>query len=582
MAYTEPELPSGSFDGYIGIAAGVTKVPDQGGRYVLMAEPLDEAFRRGDSWRIETNLRMTVGELYSNSGTSKKEFLVGGGVYLDENMQPFEDGILVGRSRQINVMLYANETIDPLPATVSFVQDGVATSSAEVSLSLVGTTSSGSSIYVGPVELVTSAGAALKNKLLVDDVTVAGTGALSTTVSGSERVYGLASEVWVEVEGIFAQNDVGRDNNLLGQVLDIKKDGPLWIRYRVKGTEQRIDHLSTSLESTFDETSTIHVGFYGGPPSFVVSGSNDPFPELVVNGLYESDWDGRDNTQAERLLLEGVYALNTEVEFLQQGVAVVASALDTVPITVGAPWASNYGPLYSDLFPHNPYQYLNLDYSGYSNPARIAQSELADGTKYNQIAEDQSQVSDSNQVWERLKRQDAIMTFGGHSAPGETHFYSSLDPNHNDDFWSVFASTPEMAADPRPAFFSYAEDYASEDLRDVHFVILLGCQTGLPSNDLENNLAWLLVNRGVDIVMGTSLNTEKETAALFSQHFWAYACNTHSIQAAQVLAAQEVRILMPGEDEEHYLALDLPSYFEGSAGLKDGFLWPARYGISTN
>jgi len=95
LAYTEPEWPSGYFDGYVGVAAGVTKVPDQGGRYVLMAEPLDEAFRRGDAWRIETNVRMTVGQSYSNSGTSKKEFEVGGGMFLDEAWRPFSEEIRV-------------------------------------------------------------------------------------------------------------------------------------------------------------------------------------------------------------------------------------------------------------------------------------------------------------------------------------------------------------------------------------------------------------------------------------------------------------------------------------------------------
>lgn len=95
LAYTEPEQPSGAFDGVIGVAAGVTKAPDQGGSYVLVAEPLDEAFRRGDAWRIETNVRMTVGESYSNGGTSKKEFLVGGGVFLDEGYVPITSELLI-------------------------------------------------------------------------------------------------------------------------------------------------------------------------------------------------------------------------------------------------------------------------------------------------------------------------------------------------------------------------------------------------------------------------------------------------------------------------------------------------------
>ena len=84
QAYTEPEWPSGYFDGYIGVAAGVTKVPEQAGSYFLVAEPLDEAFRRGDAWRIATDIVTTVGDYSSHSGTYRKAFEVGGGFLLDE------------------------------------------------------------------------------------------------------------------------------------------------------------------------------------------------------------------------------------------------------------------------------------------------------------------------------------------------------------------------------------------------------------------------------------------------------------------------------------------------------------------
>jgi hypothetical protein len=88
LAYTEPDWSGGAFDGYTGVAAGISKVPDQGGRYLLVAEPLDERFRRGDAWNIATPVRLVSGEYYLNFGTSKKEFEVGGGVFLDGDYRP--------------------------------------------------------------------------------------------------------------------------------------------------------------------------------------------------------------------------------------------------------------------------------------------------------------------------------------------------------------------------------------------------------------------------------------------------------------------------------------------------------------
>jgi len=71
-AYTEPEWWNNTFDGPIGISVGVAAAPSQNGTYYLIAEPLDEAFRRGESWRIDQDWSHL--ETGSYAGTYRKDF----------------------------------------------------------------------------------------------------------------------------------------------------------------------------------------------------------------------------------------------------------------------------------------------------------------------------------------------------------------------------------------------------------------------------------------------------------------------------------------------------------------------------
>jgi len=71
-AYTEPVWWNDTFDGPIGISVGVVEAPSQNGTYYLVAEPLDEAFRRGESWRIDQDWASS--ETGKHIGTYRKDF----------------------------------------------------------------------------------------------------------------------------------------------------------------------------------------------------------------------------------------------------------------------------------------------------------------------------------------------------------------------------------------------------------------------------------------------------------------------------------------------------------------------------
>ena len=89
----------------MGLGVGIVKAPEQTGSYVLVVEPQDESFRRGDSWRIDSTW------LRDNF----MKFEVGGGVYLDEEYERFGATIDVPEPRQI----YVQAKLDSLDPTVT-------------------------------------------------------------------------------------------------------------------------------------------------------------------------------------------------------------------------------------------------------------------------------------------------------------------------------------------------------------------------------------------------------------------------------------------------------------------------------
>jgi len=121
----------GTYDGPLGISVGLTKAPSEPGDYYLVAEPLDESFRRGQSWKVDHGI-----------GWPKPvvRFTVMGGVFLDENWQRIADDIAVDQPRLIHLILNSGTgdtppalhldlrefgtQIDAVPFTPSVLADG--------------------------------------------------------------------------------------------------------------------------------------------------------------------------------------------------------------------------------------------------------------------------------------------------------------------------------------------------------------------------------------------------------------------------------------------------------------------------
>jgi hypothetical protein len=138
-----PENPAGPPDTWVpvGLGIGVTKGPEQPGRYVLVAEPIDPAFRRGDAWRVMSPF-LPDGFV---------EFDVGGGMFLDEDFNP-TDRIDVAGETAIYLKAVLASTEDLETVTLEVSADGTTSEQHSVTLARVGSLEgSVLGVYMGEV-----------------------------------------------------------------------------------------------------------------------------------------------------------------------------------------------------------------------------------------------------------------------------------------------------------------------------------------------------------------------------------------------------------------------------------------------
>ncbi len=139
----------------MGLGVGITKGPGQPGKYLLVAEPLDEAFRRGDSWKVITP--------YVPDGFIR--FEVGGGMFLDEDWQVITDEVILLDQRTVYLRADLNETDENVTVTISLEEESEDPIEHPLQLVRVGETSSGRGVYFGQVDLEQSTIPAKKSRL---------------------------------------------------------------------------------------------------------------------------------------------------------------------------------------------------------------------------------------------------------------------------------------------------------------------------------------------------------------------------------------------------------------------------------
>ena len=150
QASSDPEdtalNPAGPPDTWVpvGLGVGISKGPDQPGSYLLIAEPLDEAFRRDEAWKVITP--------YVPDGFIG--FEVGGGVFLDKDWVPITDEISLLGERTVYLQIALDSANNFESVTIS-MQDG-AELPVEHPLQLirVGETPVGRGMYVGQIDLI--------------------------------------------------------------------------------------------------------------------------------------------------------------------------------------------------------------------------------------------------------------------------------------------------------------------------------------------------------------------------------------------------------------------------------------------
>jgi len=150
QASSDPEdtalNPAGPPDTWIpvGLGVGITKGPDQPGKYLLVAEPLDEAFRRGDSWKVITP--------YVPDGFVG--FEVGGGMFLDEDWQVISSVDLLG-SKLVHLKAWLWSDLPTVQVDLAFVDgEGTVLNDKQGMLDQVATREDGPSLYIGDINLI--------------------------------------------------------------------------------------------------------------------------------------------------------------------------------------------------------------------------------------------------------------------------------------------------------------------------------------------------------------------------------------------------------------------------------------------
>ena len=193
-----------------------------------------------------------------------------------------------------------------------------------------------------------------------------------------------------------------------------------------------------------DDEDSVLTDFYGGQQAAVVSGVEDVSPETIITGFYGTEWDGRDNTGDDRLLLTGRYRIAAQVAVEEGSTVLEAHTKEPAEIEIGSPHASSYGPAY---------WHEVTDYAwDFTDDVLFSFNELealGDASGFEQLSADESQMSTAFEALDRLISEDAVFHFVGQSllrsdgqSPVAILFYDNPSPEGD----PVFELVSGMAA----------------------------------------------------------------------------------------------------------------------------------------
>ena len=144
-ASSDPVLTGHAPDSWVpmGLGVGITRAPEQPGDYRLVIEPTDMVFRRGEAWRVDSGL----------VPDKMKGFVVGGGVFLDEEFQPILNGIALLNELSVYVRVEAPSTDDSLPAMIVTTNGEESEDQYPLDLSRLGSPIDNHGIFFGRIHL---------------------------------------------------------------------------------------------------------------------------------------------------------------------------------------------------------------------------------------------------------------------------------------------------------------------------------------------------------------------------------------------------------------------------------------------
>lgn len=244
---------------------------------------------------------------------------------------------------------------------------------------------------------------------------------------------------------------------------------------KVKFQYEVKEHTQTvTMWIEYDPGNAVHSSFYGGyagkgvaPPKvakLVMGESRDP-------GKHVAEWDGRDDTDDHRILLEGTYKVKIE------GVDSHGKKTDETTIKMPRVGAFNYGIFY---FGENKTKKE-------TDNATARQKSLTDGTAYTSTAKYDDNGANALSAW-----QDCGVAYWSGHANAHTIFFESVAganvvPKPGDKTFLTDLDFPKKS----PSDLSNSSSLRGQDpacFRDLLLLVLNGCNTANFTQTLQERL----------------------------------------------------------------------------------------------
>jgi hypothetical protein len=336
----------------------------------------------------------------------------------------------------------------------------------------------------------------------------------------------------------------------------------------------RYEVLGAAMKVTITVRCTTQKAFYKNPVvATILEG------EMRNPGVHEILWDGRDSSEAKRILLGGKY----DVQIRGENTALHARPRHSRRIKVAHPAALGFGPRYPAgwLTKDEP---VDADAFPAIMKVKTKLRRLSDRSRFAVKLHEETTAAEALNI---LKKKCSVFFYDGHGEEGGIFFYSNAKDEEVVDGNTSFLCTKDASGSN--TYHAAKEGYVTtilpargKPLRDVFLVTLYSCEAG--GGKGEVNMADHLIKLGADMVIAFSKAIFSDQAIPFQTELYERLAAGENIEEAARAAAKHAdRLCADYFTPDDDCMLQACMVIRIATNLKDPYtLIPARYGCSTN